>query len=119
MMFERRMVDTRDEYVTEITKYIMNKEPVIFNSTKDKEILESYKVYENDTLKNLLTRDRKKFINKFFVKKRLNTENLSFTEEKAIIYYLFNTRIYCIKNCTSGEVSLAISKKRSPVGEEF
>jgi hypothetical protein len=54
MMFETRKIDTRDEYISEITKCIMNKDTVIFNSTKDKEILESYKVYENDTLKSLL-----------------------------------------------------------------
>lgn len=119
MMFETRKIDTRDEYISEITKCIMNKDTVIFNSTKDKEILESYKVYENDTLKSLLKRNKKKFINKFFINQRLNTENLSFIDEKTIIYYLFNKRIYCLKDCTSGDILLTIPKKQPPVGEEL
>jgi hypothetical protein len=103
MMWHRGMIHTQEEYSKKIVKSIIRMEPISFDAN-DKEVLQSYLVIKDDSLRQSLETDKKAFIEKYFVDNKLKSKGLLFAKEKTIIYYLFNNRIYCRRDCISGNI---------------
>jgi hypothetical protein len=106
IMIKRGLVKDQDDYINKTVKTILKHKSIHFD-IKDKEILKSYSILKNDTLSSSLEKNKEEFINKYFANNSLNTKEVTFEQEKAIIYYLFKKRIYCKKDCLSGRISIA------------
>jgi hypothetical protein len=103
MMLQRRLVNNQEDYIMKITKKIASKESILFEN-RDETILQDYSLIKNDTLSISVKKDKKAFIQKYFSNNLLKTKEISYAQEKAIIFYLFNSRIYCKKDCITGNI---------------
>ena len=103
ILLQSGIVKNQEEYTDKIINNILKKESILCK-IKYIEILKEYSVLKNDTLKIFLTKYKNDFLNKYFINNRLKTNEVSFIQEKAIIYYLFNSRIYCRRDCVSGSI---------------
>ena len=106
-MWQRRIIQTQEEYRDKIFAYITNNKPIVFG-INDKAILKSYYVAQDDTLNKSLKKDKDAFIDRYFIDNKLKSEDISFTKEKAIIYYLFNNGTYCKRDDISGSIFIRV-----------
>jgi hypothetical protein len=105
IMIKRGLVKDQVDYINKTVKTILKHKSIHFD-IQDKEILKNYAILRNDTLSTSLEKNKEEFINKYFINNSLKTKEVAFEQEKAIIYYLFNKRIYCKKDCLSGRISI-------------
>ena len=100
------LVKTQKDYFDLIIGKITKNEALVLNG-KDEEILKDYSVIKNDSIETLLKRNRNEFLNKYFENGRFKSEEFSFIQEQAVVYYLFNDEIYCRRDCGSGYIFIA------------
>ena len=103
ILLQRGLVNNQEDYIKKITKKIAGKESILFDK-RDEKILQDYSLIKNDTLSISIKKDKKDFIEKYFHNNSLKTKEISYAQEKAIIFYLFNNRIYCKKDCITGNI---------------
>ena len=100
------LIKSEEEYFDLMIEKIIKKKIIVIRKTDD-EILKSYSVSKNDSIGTFLKTDRNKFLNKYFENGRFKSEEFSFIQETAVIYYLFNDGIYCQRDCESGYIFIA------------
>jgi hypothetical protein len=105
ILLQSKIAKNHEEYIDIVINSIIKKKPIPFDA-EDTELLKGYAVIKNDTLNILLKKDKEGFMNKYFTNNKLKSQEISFIQEKAIIYYLFNSRIYCRRDCVSGSISI-------------
>jgi hypothetical protein len=103
MLKDEKLLKNDDHYSSMMIKKIINNEAITFNKS-NKEILDGYSVIKNDSLEIFLKTNKDAFLNKYFENSRFKSEEFSFDQAKAIIYYLFKKGIYCRRDCNSGYV---------------
>lgn len=106
ILLQSRIVHNQEDYSNKIIKSIERNKSIELD-VKDKEMIKSYAVTKNDTIESFLKNNHKAFINKYFENNWFKSENFSFQEEKAVIYYLFINKIYCRMDCVSGYILIA------------
>lgn len=105
IMLQRGFVNNQEDYIKQITEKIARKESVLFDK-RDETILQDYSLIKNDTLSISIKKDKKAFIEKYFHDNTLKTKEISYAQEKVVIFYLFNNRTYCKKDCITGKISI-------------
>lgn len=100
------LVKSQEDYFDLMIERITKKKILVIRKT-DEEILKSYSVIKNDSIGTFLKTDRNKFLNKYFENGRFKSEEFSFIQEAAVLYYLFKDGIYCQRDCESGYIFIA------------
>ena len=111
IMIKSGLVRDQDDYINKNVKTILKHKSIHFD-IQDKEILKNFVILRNDTIRISLDKNKEEFINKYFTNNSLKTNEVAFEQEKAIVYYLFNKRIYCKKDCLSGRISIISLKSQ-------
>jgi len=103
MLRKRGIIKDQNDYIVMMLRLLKNNEPIFFTE-KDREVLKSCSVTKNDSLDISLKSDKDAFWDKYFENNRFKSEEFSFDQAKAVIYYLFKNGIYCKRDCNSGYV---------------
>lgn len=111
ILLQSGIVKNQEEYTEKVMDNILKRKMLIVNDT-DEEILKGYLVIKNDSLNNSIGKNKKDFINKYFSGNKLRTREISFLEEKNIIYCLFISRTYCRRDCVSGDIFLVTNLQK-------
>ena len=106
ILLQRGLVKDQEDYSSKIIE-ILKKNKKIFLENKDWEMIKSYSVPKDNSLEYQLKNDSLSFVNKYFENHMFRSKAFSFSEEKAVIYYLFKKGIYCKRDCITGYTFLS------------
>lgn len=98
-------VKTEDEYKQIVRNSFKESKPFIINKELANQIrLRDYEVVVDSSLNSLLALNKIEILTKYFVNGVMKSTEVSFTEQKRIIYYLFKHGIPCHQDCSSGSI---------------
>lgn len=110
MLFRRAKVESQIEFTDKILSALIDNKPFLVDTSILSGLKNGYIVERDEKLDSLLSLDKDLIFRKYFKKNTFLSETFDFTQEKRVIFALYNKRIACRRDCVSGYILVKDSK---------